>query len=307
MELRQLRYFVAVAETQSFTRGAEAQRVAQPALSRQVRALEEELGVELLERSARPVKLTEAGRICFEQASQILSGIEQLRHTMENARAFHRSRFVIGVVGSIMHGAMPRIIRAFREQHPGIDVELIDLLTLEQVEALKTGRIDAGLGRIRIDDPVVRRQVLFEEPLLAALPSDDPLADKTGPLSLADLSNSVLIAYPSRPRPSYADQVLSRFRDHGVKPRRITEVREIQTALGLVASGAGVAVVPSSMKRMNDSHIVYRPLSDADATSPVILSQRLSDTSIESINFRDITQRVLKDQISEINEQADQS
>ena len=295
MELRQLRYFQAVARERNFTRAAERMGIAQPPLSRQIKALEEELGTALFDRESRPIRLTEAGRLCYEQVTQVLSSLEQLRHTMERVRSAAQPRFVIAVVGSIMHGAMPRIIRDFRAHDPKLDVELVELTTLEQVDALKSGRCDAGLGRVRIDDPAVRREVLYEESLVAALPASDPLALERAPLPIASLASRVLIIYPSQPRPSYADQVLTLFRDYGARPARIVEVREVQTAMGLVAAQSGVAIVPASMQHLQSEDIVYRPLLEAEAISPIILSQRISDTSEEARRFRDIAREVLRE------------
>lgn len=291
MDFRQLRYFEAVARMRNFTRASEQLGIAQPPLSRQIRALEDEFGVPLLDRETRPIRLTEAGRLFYEQAVGILGAVEQLRLSMERARSVGQRRFVIGVVGSIMHGAMPGIIRAFRGGSTDVEVELVELITLEQVDALKRGRIDAGLGRVRIDDPAIRREVLHEEPLVAALPADDVLCAARS-VTLAMLATRTLIVYPSVPRPSYADQLLSLFRDHGCRPVRTVEVREAQTALGLVAAESGVAVVPASMQHVQSDDVVYRPIADPGATSPIILSQRQSDTSADANRFRDTARSV---------------
>lgn len=293
MELRQLRYFDAIASERNFTRAAERLGISQPPLSRQIRALEEELGVALFDRDARPVRLTEAGRVFQQQAAQILAAMEQLRMTMERLGDRPERRFVIGVVGSIMHGAMPDIIRRFRAFDPDVEVELVELTTLDQVAALKAGRIDAGLGRVRIADPANRREVLHEEPLVAALPASSPLAQERYPIALTALADRSLLVYPSQPRPSYADQVLSLVRDHAITPANVIEVREVQTALGLVAADIGYAIVPASMQHFQSENIVYRPLLDEDAVSPIILSQRMTDDSILSLRFRAIAREVL--------------
>ena len=285
MELRHLRYFEAVAAERNFTRAAQRVGVAQPPLSRQMRELEAEVGLELFDRASRPIRLTEAGRLFYVQAVQILSSVEQLKRSMDRFAEVGRGRFVIGVVGSIVYGPMPKIVRGFRAAAPHVDVQLAELTTLEQVAALKEGRIDVGLGRIRVDDPAIRREVLHNEPLVAALSADHPRLATASSLRLADLVGLTLIVYPSRPRPSYADQVLSLMRDHGVSPERVTEVREVQTALGLVAAETGVAIVPASMRKMQSDDIVYVPIADPGATSPIILSHRLGDPSPEIAEF----------------------
>ncbi|WP_068081283.1 LysR family transcriptional regulator [Novosphingobium rosa] len=285
MELRHLRYFMAVAETRNFTRAARVLGVSQPPLSRQIRDLEVEMGVQLLQRNTRPVLLTDAGRLFADQARQILAQVDLLAQSMHHMSS---PRFAIGVVGSIMQGAMPRMIRAFRDACPHIDVELVELTTVEQVAALKEGRIDAGLGRLRIEDADIQRTLLYAEPLVLATPAE-PGAE-AGKATLADLSGKVLIVYPSVPRPSYADQVLGLLADKGIRPGRLIEVREVQTALGLVAARAGVAIVPESLRNSLRSDIAYTPFLEAEANSPVILSQRRSDQRQLIETFRTIGQ-----------------
>jgi len=292
MELRQLRYFDAIATERNFTRAAERLGISQPPLSRQIRELEEELGVVLFDRGSRPVKLTEAGRVFHQQAAQILAAAEQLRKTMGRLGEIPERRFVIGVVGSIMHGAMPGIIRRFRAGAPDVEVELVELTTMDQIAALKAGRIEAGLGRIRIADPAIRREVLHQEPLVVALPASSPMASG-GSVSLRDLSDGTLLVYPSQPRPSYADQVLSLVRDCGITPASVIEVREVQTALGLVAAEVGYTIVPISMQHFQSDNIVYRPMREENAVSPIILSQRIADESQLSIRFRQVAREVV--------------
>lgn len=292
MELRQLRYFEAIATERNFTRAAERLGISQPPLSRQIRELEEELGVELIDRGSRPIRLTEAGRVFHAQAAQIIAAMEQLRKTMNRLKDMPDRRFIIGVVGSIMHGAMPDIIRRFRTGASDVEVKLIELTTMDQIAALKAGRIDAGLGRVRIADPAIRREVLHLEPLIAALPASSRLAGETT-VSLRELSNKTLLAYPSQPRPSFADQVLSLVRDHGITPADVIEVREVQTALGLVAADVGYTIVPLSMQHFQSADIVYRRLVDENAVSPIILSQRIADESELSDRFRQIAIEVV--------------
>lgn len=281
MELRHLRYFIAVANERNFSRAAEKLHIAQPPLSRQIRQLEEELGLVLIDREARPLRLTEAGRLFYEQASQVLTGVDQLQTLMQRYARAERARFVIGFVGSTIYGPLPMLIRRFRAAAPHIDLHLAEMATLEQISALKEGRIDVGFGRLRFDDPAIRRAILEEEPLVAALPLDHPLTAGDQPLGLAQLAQEVLIVYPRPTRPSYADQLLSLFRDHGLEPLQVMEARELQTAIGLVAAEAGICVVPASVERLRRDDVVYRPISDADATTPLIMSHRTDDMSAE--------------------------
>ena len=279
MQLRHLQYFVAVAQERSFTRAAARLRVAQPPLSRQVQQLEQELGITLIARGTRPAVLTEEGRVLYEQAVQVLDRVEEMRATMRRMREARRDVFGIGFVGSTLYGRLPDIIRAFRAVRPGVELILLELTSLEQVAALKEGRIDVGFGRIPFDDPDVTRQLLRNERLVAALPSNHKLLDRPGPVPLAALCADPLIAYPKSPRPSYADQVLALLRGRGLKPAALLEVRELQTALGLVAAEAGFSLVPASVERLRRDNVSYRALDEEGAISPIFMSHRRTDAS----------------------------
>lgn len=150
---------------------------------------------------------------------------------------------------------------------------------MDQIKALKEGRIDIGFGRIRLNDPSVRRVVLREEPLIAALPLAHRLCSTNAALSLHDLLDETLIVFPNAPRPSYADQVLAAFHDRALKPARVLETRELQVALGLVAAGEGVSIVPKSVYGLKRDDVSYQELDDARLVSPIIMSMRMLDAS----------------------------
>ncbi|MGY0561204.1 LysR substrate-binding domain-containing protein [Luteimonas sp. A277] len=277
MELRQLRYFIAVARARNFTRAAEKLHIAQPPLSRQIQLLEQELGVTLISRT-RPLQLTAAGRLFYEQALQILGRVEQMTAATRRVGKQERSVLSIGFVASTLYGGVPALVRKLRERAPELDIQLLELMSVQQIEALKAGRIDLGFGRVRSNDPAVERTVLREERLVLAVSPDSPLAVSSAPVPLSALSGQDLIVYPSQPRPSFADQVLTLLNDHGALPASVHEVREMQTALGLVAAETGLCVIPYAASRQRaDLH--YRLIDEKDATSPVILSHRRNDNS----------------------------
>jgi LysR family transcriptional regulator, benzoate and cis,cis-muconate-responsive activator of ben and cat genes len=281
MDSRQLRYFVAVARERNFTRAAEKLRIAQPPLSRQIQQLEEEFGVTLIDRGSRPLALTDAGRLLLEQAVQVLDRMDEMKAMLGRIREAKKLRFSIGFVGSTLYGYLPEVIRRYRMARPGVDLTLLDLTTVEQIGALKEGRIDVGFGRIAFDDPLIERSLLRNEKLCVALPLRHALASRTDPLRLEELAGDPLVIYPKTPRPSYADQVLALLREHGIRPPAFHEVRELQTALGLVAADVGVCLVPSSVQRLRRDNVVYRPLDEATAVSPIIMSTRKGDRSSE--------------------------
>ena len=275
MELRHLRYFVAVARERSFTRAAAALNMAQPPLSRQIQQLEEELGTTLIARGVRPFQLTEPGRLFYEQSVQVLERIDDMHAAM---RSVQHARFSMGFVPSTLYGRLPEVIRAYRTARPDVELTLLELTTMEQVRALKEGRIDVGFGRILLDDPAIDRLLLRNETLVVAVPSGHPALLQPG-VRLADLQAETLIVYPKAPRPSYADQVLGLFRARGIKPARLYEVRELQTALGLVAAEVGICIVPAGVSRFRRDSVDYVPLDEPGAASPILMSTRKNDTS----------------------------
>ncbi len=278
MELRHLRYFVAVAEERNFTRAAQRLHMAQPPLSRQIQQLEETLGVQLFQRNSRPLKLTETGKFFYAHAVQLLAQTAELESMTRRVGNIERS-LSVGFVGSTLYGMLPKIIRRFRDENTTVELSLHEMSTMDQIRALKDGQIDVGFGRIRLEDANIRRVVLREEKMIVALPEGHPLSLIKPILALSDLVNETLIIFPKAPRPSYADQVLSAFQDRALKPRRIYEVRELQIALGLVAAGEGISVVPSSVYGLKRDDVSYKELDDPTLVSPIIMSMRLLDES----------------------------
>ncbi|CAG9173695.1 LysR family transcriptional regulator [Cupriavidus pampae] len=294
MELRHLRYFVAVAEERNFTRAAERLHIAQPPLSRQIQQLEESLGVPLFERNARPLKLTDTGRYFYTHAMQLLAQTAELEAMTRRVGKIERA-MSIGFVGSTLYGMLPRIIRRYRTEHADIELALHEMSTMDQIKALKEGRIDVGFGRIRHDDPAVRRVVLREERMIVALPQGHRLSVGRTQLSLHDLLDDTLIIFPKAPRPSFADQVLAAFHDRALQPRRIQETRELQIALGLVAMGEGIAVVPSSVYGLKRDDVTYLELDDPKLVSPIIMSMRALDESADLRAMLDLIYRLYEE------------
>ena len=278
IELRLLRYFVAVAEEGNFNRAAERLHIAQPPLSRAIQQLEAQLGAVLIDRSARPFRLTAVGRLLHTQALQMLARMEDVEAMVKATASMGRRRLVIGFVASTIYARLPELIRAYRKLDQSLELVMVESSTLDQIAALKEGRIDIGFGRIRFEDPAVRRIILRREKMMVALPMAHKLAARAGPVSLSELANEPLILYPVSPRPSYADQVLAVFRDHGSEPRGAHEVRELQIAIGLVAAEEGIAIVPESVQRARTHDIVYRDLVEP-ADTPIIMSHRRGDRS----------------------------
>lgn len=294
MDLRQLRYFAAVARERNFTRAAETLNIAQPPLSRQIQALEDELGVALLIRNSRPVRLTEAGRLFYEQSIQVLGRVEQMRAATRRVGLNQNSVLSIGFVASTLYGGLPSLLRKLRHRAPEIEIQVLEMASVQQIPALKEGRIDIGFGRLHHPDAGVVGIVLREERLVVAIPRGTPLAQSSDPLPVKALTGQELIVYPKEPRPGYADHVLNLLHGHDVRPSEVHEVREIQTALGLVAAESGLCVVPSSSRQMR-SDVHYRLLDGERATTPVILYHRVGDSS----PYIDLIKELIRDMYAE--------
>ncbi len=288
MDLRQLRYFVTIAEEMNITRAADKLNMTQPPLSRQLQQIEADVGLPLFERGARPLRLTEAGRIFYTRAKRLIGEAAELA-PLTRQLAQLGERIVIGFVPSTMYASLPPVIRAFRETQARVELTFLEMFTLAQLSALKAGHIDVGFGRVRFDDPQLTREVLLEERMIVALPTGHALADN---LQFTDLAGETVIVYPSQPRPSYADQQLSAFQDRGIVPATVLEVRELQTALGLIAAGVGISLVPQSVAEVAVPGVTYRALPAPDATSPIIMSRRLHDSRSALDNFCRVAREV---------------
>jgi len=271
MELRHLRYFVVVAEELNLTRAAAKLFIAQPPLTRAIKQLEGEIGVELFQRKPRGLELTSGGEYFLEQARQVLNKVET---TVEDTRriAQHRKTvFSIGFVPSVFYGQLPLMVRRLR-RNKNLEIILHELKTREQVDALKNGKIDIGFGRVRIEDPDVEQELLFDEPLVAALPAGHPLTRH--PPSMTELATGPMVTFPSGPGPNFADITLGLFHRRGLRVNVIQQVNDVQTALSLVASDMGFTLVPEQLRRLHREGVDYMPLEDDNITTPVIASRR---------------------------------
>lgn len=285
MELRQLRYFEVVASTLNFSRAAERLHIAQPPLSRQIQQLEEELGVPLLDRSSRPLKLTNAGSFFYDQTVQVLARLKEIQKATRRIGAGSTRWMGIGFVPSILYGFLPNVLKRFTTENENLDISLSELTSVQQAEALKAGRIDVGFGRLAIQDEGLHNIVLVEEPMLVAIPAHSPLAGEAV-IPLRRLVDEVLVLYPASPRPSFADQVLHQFSVRGYEVGKVYETNGLQTAIGLVAAGMGVTIVPESVQRLKRDDVTYRPLLERGLTSPLIMTIRVGDSSAHVARFR---------------------
>lgn len=276
MDLHELRTFCVVAEELNMTHAAKRLHMTQPPLSRKIKSLESSLGSRLFERSPRGLALTATGQFLYQQAQQLLDKVESTAATIQRMERHQRPLLGIGFVPSVFYDQLPLLVRELRQKDE-MELNLVEMTTIQQVQALKAGRIDIGFGRLKIDDPDIEQIKLFDEPLLAALPTGHCLEGSTP--TLEQLAHHPLILFPARPRPSFADLVQGFFHRRSIKTRVVQETNELQTALGLVASGLGITLVPEQVMNVQRSGITYARLADGSIFTQVICSRRKGDPS----------------------------
>lgn len=261
MELRHLRYFVAVAEELNFSRAAERLHIAQPPLSQQIRSLETELGVQLFNRNKHRVCLTEVGELFLVEARQTLIQAERAIETAQRASQGELGRLVIGFASSIAYSIFPDILRAFREKLPGVELILHELNTSLQTQGVHGGTIDLGFVHLPIAEERLSLLTVLEEPMVVAVPKTHPLADHPQ-ISLASLANDRFILFPRHVASGFYDQVLSACQQAGFTPNVIQEAKLMQTIVCLVAGEMGVALVPASLQNLQRTGVIYAALEE---------------------------------------------
>ena len=277
MELRHLRYFVAVAEELHFGRAARKLHLSQPPLSMQIKALEAELGAALLLRSQRHVELTAAGEVFLREAREILSRVETAAEQARRAARGETGELTVGFVTIADYNILPQALLRFRGSHPRIRLVLREATTDVQMRELIEGRIDVGFVVLPVEDERVHTLPLLSEPLVAALPERHPLARARGTLALHRLGDSPFILIPRHMAPGLHDDIVQFCRQAGFSPRVEQEAVQMQTIVSLVSAGLGVALIPESMRHLGRTGVVYRRLREASPLTQVALAWRARD------------------------------
>ena len=275
MELRQLRYFVAVAEHGNFSRAAKSIHLTQPALSRQVKSLEEELGVDLFERGKNVMSLTSLGKIFLREAREVLAHMEQAVQTTLRAANGDRGKLSVGLCGPAVTKLLPEMIREFRARNPGITLTIKDLEPARQPEALAEGIIDIGFTR-RVPpeyDHLLGSEVFFQEPLIAALPAGHPLATRRM-VQPSQLAKEPFILYHREGAPELFDAVIALCRRAKFAPHIGANPNRWQSVLTLVEAGEGVSLVPASARHLRSNGVVFRALGGRGRSVDVVLAWR---------------------------------
>ncbi|MUN38655.1 LysR family transcriptional regulator [Actinomadura litoris] len=279
MELRRLRYFVAVADEGHFGRAAERLHIAQPPLSLQIKKLEGEVGVTLLDRSTRRVALTPAGERFLGRARAILASVDDARAEAVRVAAGEVGRVSIGFIGTATYAMLPALARRLRAELPGVELDLKgEMLTPDQADALREGRLDLAVVRTPLPGTELDVRPLRRERLIVALPEGHPLADGTD-VDLRNLREDHFLSYPSRHRSVIRDAVLEACRRAGYRPRLVQEVAETSTLLVFVAAGLGVALVPESVRYLPLPGVVFRPLTGSPVHVELAVATRDGEAS----------------------------
>ena len=281
LELRQLRYFLAVAEELHFGRAAARLHMTQPPLSQTIQALEASLGVALFARTNRSVALTPAGLALLPEARRLLQQAEGLPELARRAAAGETGRLALAFVSTADYSVLPALLRRFREAYPAVAIELREATSDVQQEYLLEGRIDAGLLIPPLSDKAADalhyRRVLAE-PLVAALPQGLPGAGR-GALRLDRLRDHPLIIFPRHIAPGLFDAIMAAFHDAGVTPTIAQEAIQMQTIVGLVSAGMGIALVPQSVSNLRRPGVEYRPLAGKAPLVETGLAWRRNDSN----------------------------
>ncbi|CAG2134883.1 LysR family transcriptional regulator [Cupriavidus plantarum] len=284
MDFRQLRYFVAVAEALSFSAAARKLHISQPPLSIQIKALEEELGSPLLERTRHKVALTPAGSLFLEKARAALANLDQARDVVKQVASGEAGEIRVAFTASVpMHDPFPRAFHRFREAHRNATLELVHMSTGQQLQQIEQGEIDVGFLRpspqFHPPASIAVREVLADR-LVAVVPRWHRRAQEGGPaLNIGDLSGESFLLFPRGLGCGLFDHVTTLCNRAGFAPRTVQEAREATTIIGLVASGAGVAVLPEIYARTGIPGVAYLPLIGPDANSRVLMAHRTGTLS----------------------------
>ncbi|GJH02982.1 LysR family transcriptional regulator [Paraburkholderia terrae] len=307
-DLRQLRYFVTVAEEKHFGRAAARLSMTQPPLSQAIRALEETLGVELFARTKRSVELTSVGADLLPEVRRLLAAAEGLRPLAQSLARGEAGVLSLAFVSTADYGLLPPLLREFGARHPRVRLELLEATSDVQIDELVAGRVDAGL----VIGPLPPRYAsqlswlpLAREPLVIAMSTemaahvegnaegDDPggagVAEwRDEPLSLAQAGDAPLVVFPRRLAPGFYDIIMDCYGAAGLTPHIGQEAIQMQTIVSLVSAGMGVALVPQSLRNLRRTGVVYRPLREAVPAVVTGLVWRTAEVSPVLAGFIDI-------------------
>jgi DNA-binding transcriptional LysR family regulator len=297
LELRHLRYFVAVAEERHVTRAAKRLGMQQPPLSQQIQALERELGAQLFRRLPRGVELTEAGRALLEDARAILAHVDHALATTRRTARGEQGRISIGFTSSApFHPLVPRVVRAFREAHPRVSLSMEEGGSPELAAALRGERLDVAFMRTELaSSDGLTVESLVREPMLVALPRSHPLTRSAqNALPLRALAGETFVVYRRGTGPGLYDSIIAACQAAGFSPRIGQEAPRVVATLNFVAAGLGVTIVPASLARMRMDGVVYRRIRGAAPPAVLHIAFRSGDASASVARFVELAKQTAK-------------
>jgi DNA-binding transcriptional LysR family regulator len=275
-ELRLVRYFVAVAEELHFGRAAHRLRMAQPGLSQQIRSLEQQLGVRLLDRTSRQVRLTPAGSLLLDEGRRLLAQAERTADQVRRAGLGQVGRVTVAAIGSATYDVIPHLLREHRKRYPDVEVLLREMSTPAQVQALRGGEIDVGFLRLPADVDELVAHVVREERMALMLPESHPLT-ALREIPLRALAHERLIVFPASPRPSWVDTVIAACREAGFEPHVAQEAMESATVVSFVAAGIGIAPVPEGLLPLARPGVITRLVASPAPVTQLAVVHRPGD------------------------------
>ncbi len=283
IEYRHLRYFVVLAQTLHMTRAAEQLHLAQPSLTQNIQQLEEELGTPLIRRVGRKLSLTEAGEVFRIEAERSLQQFEQAKVAAQRAGRGELGHIALGFGSSAGLHVVPQIVKRFRQKFPGVQISLKEMGFDAQVAALRSGDVDVVIA-YALPDPEFESIDLTPESMVVVLPEQHPLAAQES-ISLRELRDEAFILPSTHTAGAAEVAVLAECADAGFKPKLIQEVHAIQTAVGLVAAGLGISILPASVKKLGREGTVIRPIRHSRIEVRLLILWKRNDTSLVLQNF----------------------
>ena len=292
MNLKQLEYFIALAEELHFGRAAERLGMAQPPLSRQIKQIEEDLGALLFNRGRNAITMTQAGERLYQRGSALITDFNDIKLEVKRIGQGAEGRLRIGFVGSATYGLMPNILKSFRASFPDVNLSLIPMNNAQLHRSLIRREIDIAIARPALSDAEIISRKLGEEPLVLAAP--DTLDLPAGAVDLRVLRDERFVLYPEFPRPSFADFVLDACADLGMDVAKRVFTMDFQTAIALVSVGEGVAIVPASVGSVQRNGVRYHDISNLTVKTGISVNHRIDEQGIHVKNFAAIAQKVAR-------------
>ena len=292
MDLRRLRYFVAVAEELSFSRAARRLHMAQPPLSYQIQRFEEELGAQLFDRSKRSIRPTEAGRLLLREAPRLLAHAGQVASMVRRVGQGEVGRLSLGFVPSAANGILPPLLRAFGERYPNVQLSLREVDPDRLLSALRDGGIDVGLLYLPFEGEALESRPISREPFVVALPDTHALAGEPQ-VTLEALADEPFVLTPRYQGAGLRDKIVAHCRRAGFEPRVVQEAWLMQTTVSLVAGGVGVTMVPASLQNLRRTGVVYKRVEGLPPEVELGVAWRRGDTSPVSKAFLDALDEIV--------------